>query len=118
MYYYIVNPAAGRGQVKNLQDKLRGRLDELGIRGEWAKTTGPGEATKMTKAAIAAGHTTIVAVGGDDTVNEVINGIDRENVAIGIIPIGTTNRIATQLGIITWPKPAKPSPPAASPPTR
>jgi diacylglycerol kinase (ATP) len=104
MYYYVVNPAAGRGQVKNLQDKLRGRLDELGIRGEWAKTTGPGEATKMTKAAIAAGHTTIVAVGGDDTVNEVINGIDRENVAIGIIPIGTTNRIATQLGIITWPQ--------------
>jgi diacylglycerol kinase family enzyme len=41
-------------------------------------------------------------VGGDDTVNEVINGIDRENVAVGIIPIGTTNRVATQLGIITW----------------
>jgi diacylglycerol kinase (ATP) len=104
MYYYVVNPAAGRGQVKNLQDKLRSRLDELGIRGEWAKTTGPGEATRMTKAAIASGHTTVVAVGGDDTVNEVINGIDRENVAVGIIPIGTTNRIATQLGIVTWPQ--------------
>lgn len=104
MYYYVVNPAAGRGQVKTLQEKLRRRLDELGIRGEWAKTTGPGEATKMTKAAVAAGHTTIVAVGGDDTVNEVINGVDRDNVAVGIIPIGTTNRIATQLGIITWPQ--------------
>lgn len=102
MYYYIVNPAAGHGQIKNLQDKLRGRLDELGIRGEWAKTTGPGEATKMTKAAIASGHTTIIAVGGDDTVNEVINGIDRENVAVGIIPIGTTNRVANQLGIVQW----------------
>jgi diacylglycerol kinase family enzyme len=104
MYYYVVNPVAGHGQVKNLQDKLRTRLDELGIRGEWAKTTGPGEATKMTKAAIAGGHTTIVAVGGDDTVNEVINGIDRENIAVGIIPIGSTNRVATQLGIITWPQ--------------
>jgi diacylglycerol kinase (ATP) len=104
MYYYVVNPAAGRGQVKSLQDKLRSRLDELGIRGEWAKTTGPGEATRMTKAAIAAGHTTVVAVGGDDTVNEVINGVDRENVAVGIIPIGTSNRIATQLGIVTWPQ--------------
>jgi diacylglycerol kinase family enzyme len=104
MYYYVVNPAAGRGQIKNLQDKLRARLDQLGIRGEWAKTTGPGEAAKMTRAAISAGHTTIVAVGGDDTVNEVINGIDADNVAVGIIPIGTTNRIATQLGIITWPQ--------------
>ncbi|MDB5178977.1 MAG: uncharacterized protein JWN01_920 [Patescibacteria group bacterium] len=102
MYYYVVNPAAGRGQVKNLQDKLRGRLTALGIQGEWAKTTGPGDATKMTRAAIAAGHTTIVAVGGDDTVNEVINGVERENVAVGIIPIGTNNRVATQLGIVQW----------------
>lgn len=104
MYYYIVNPAAGHGQIKNLQEKLRSKLDELGIRGEWAKTTGAGDATKMTKAAIAAGNTTIVAVGGDDTVNEVINGIDHDNVAVGIIPIGSNNRVATQLGIITWPQ--------------
>lgn len=104
MYYYIVNPAAGRGQIRNLQEKLRSKLDELGIRGEWAKTTGPGEATRMTKAAIASGHTTIVAVGGDDTVNEVINGVDSENVAIGILPIGNNNRVATQLGIVTWPQ--------------
>ncbi|HVQ43560.1 MAG TPA: diacylglycerol kinase family protein [Candidatus Saccharimonadia bacterium] len=102
MYYYIVNPAAGHGQIKNLQEKLRSRLDKLNIRGEWVKTTGPGDATKLAKAAVAAGHTTIVAVGGDDTVNEVINGIERDNVAVGIIPIGTANRVASQLGIITW----------------
>src|SRR4051812_15331753 len=102
MYYYIVNPAAGRGQIRHLQDKMRGRLDELGIRGEWVKTTGPGDATRMTRQAIASGHTTVIAVGGDDTVNEVINGIENENVAIGIIPLGTTNRVATQLGIVQW----------------
>ncbi len=104
MYYYIVNPAAGHGQIKNLQDKLRARLDQLGIRGEWVKTTGPGDATRLARAAVAAGHTTIVAIGGDDTVNEVINGIDHDHVAVGIIPIGTANRVATQLGIITWPQ--------------
>jgi diacylglycerol kinase family enzyme len=104
MYYYVVNPAAGRGQIKNLQDKLRTRLTELGISGEWVKTTGSGDAQRLTKAAIAKGHTTIVAVGGDDTVNEVINGIEHENVAVGIIPIGSNNRVATQLGIITWPQ--------------
>ncbi|GAC1373121.1 MAG: diacylglycerol kinase family lipid kinase [Candidatus Saccharimonadales bacterium] len=104
MYYYVVNPTAGHGQIRNLQDKLRARLDTLGIRGEWIKTTGPGDATRLAKAAVAAGHTTIVAVGGDDTVNEVINGIEGDNVAIGIIPIGTANRVASQLGIITWPQ--------------
>jgi len=105
MYYYVVNPAAGRGQIRNLQTKIRSRLDELGIRGEWAKTTGPGEATRMTKAAVASGnYSTIVAVGGDDTVNEVINAVDQPNVAVGVIPLGNTNRLATQLGIVTWPQ--------------
>jgi diacylglycerol kinase family enzyme len=56
----------------------------------------------MTKAAIAAGHTTIVAVGGDDTVNEVINGMEQSTAAVGIIPVGTVNRLAAQLGIVTW----------------
>ena len=102
MYYYIVNPTAGNGAIRGLQDKLRARLSELGIDGEWAKTTAPGEATKMAKAAIAKGHTTIVAVGGDDTVNEVINGIAKENVAVGILPIGNGNRIAARLGINSW----------------
>ncbi|MBW4061382.1 hypothetical protein HJC99_02320 [Candidatus Saccharibacteria bacterium] len=103
MYYYIVNPAAGRGQLKNVQDKLRARLIELGIGGEWARTTSPGEAAKMAQAAAAKGHTTIVAVGGDDTVNEVINGLGTaENVAVGIIPLGSTNRLSSQLGITSW----------------
>ena len=102
MYYYIVNPAAGRGQIKGLQNRIRAKLEDLGIRGEWNKTTGPGDATKMTQAAIAAGHTTIVAVGGDNTVNEVINGVEKESVAIGIIPIGSSNRVANQLGIYHW----------------
>lgn len=102
MYYYIVNPAAGKGGIKQSQDKLRQMLDELGIRGEWAQTTGPGEATKMASAAVAKGHTTIIAVGGDDTVNEVINGITSENVAIGIIPTGNINSLANQLGISSW----------------
>jgi diacylglycerol kinase family enzyme len=104
MYYYVVNPAAGRGKIRSVQDKLRDRLSSLGIRGEWVKTTGPGDATRVTRAATAAGSSTVVAVGGDDTVNEVINGVDRDNVAVGIIPMGNNNRVATQMGIITWPQ--------------
>ncbi len=102
MYYYILNPAAGKGTVSGLQDKLRERLRLLGIDGEFAKTTGPGDATKMAKAAIERGHTTIVVVGGDGTVNEVVNGITKENVAVGIVPIGASNVLAHRLGINSW----------------
>jgi diacylglycerol kinase family enzyme len=102
MYYYIINPAAGRGAINSIQDKLRDRLKELGIDGEFAKTTGPGDATKMAKAAIEKGHNTIVVVGGDGTVNEVINGITKDSVAVGIVPIGNSNLLATHLGIRNW----------------
>ena len=102
MYYYILNPAAGDGAINQLQEKLRARLNQIQISGEFAKTTGPGEATKMTEAAIAKGYTTVVAVGGDGTVNEVMNGITKDNVALGIIPIGHTNRLAKHLGINNW----------------
>ena len=102
MYYYIINPAAGNGAINRLQDKLRGQLSQMGIDGEFAKTTGPGDATKMAEAAIAKGITTIVAVGGDGTVNEVINGITKDNVAVGIIPIGNSNQLARHFGITGW----------------
>ena len=102
MYYYVINPAAGKGAINQIQDKLRYRLRELGIEGEFAKTTGPSDATKMAKIAIDKGYSTIVAVGGDGTVNEVVNGITKENVAIGIIPIGTSNLLAQRFGITSW----------------
>jgi diacylglycerol kinase family enzyme len=102
MYYYIINPAAGRGAISGIQDKLRERLAAVGIEGEFAKTTGPGDATQMTKLAIEKGHKTVVAVGGDGTVNEVINGITDESVAIGIIPLGRSNLLARHLGIGSW----------------
>jgi len=102
MYYYICNPAAGKGSANQLQEKLRTRLRELGIDGEFAKTTGPGDATKMTKLAIDKGYTTIVAVGGDGTVNEVVNGITKDTVAVGIVPAGNSNLLAQRLGIGSW----------------
>ena len=102
MYYYIVNPTSGNGAIRGIQDKLRSRLGELGISGDWTKTTAPGEAAQIAKAAVAKGFTTIVAVGGDDTVNEVINGVSKDKVALGIIPIGSDNRIASSLGVHSW----------------
>lgn len=102
MYYYIINPAAGHGAAHTIQDKLRTELKSLGIGGEFVTTTGQGDATRLASQAIAKGYTTIVAVGGDETINEIINGVTSDTAAIGVIPIGTTNQIANQLGIQTW----------------
>ena len=94
MYYYIINPAAGRGSFRAIQDKLRTQLTQVGIVGEFMKTAGPGDATRLAEQAVAKGHNTIVVIGGDETVNEVINGIDSDKVAVGIIPTGSSNKLA------------------------
>lgn len=102
MYYYIINPAAGRGTASKIERRLRDQLTTLGISGEFAKTTGPGDGAKMAEAAVAKGYKTIVAVGGDGTVNEVINGIKKDGIAVGIIPVGKINMLARKLGIYNW----------------
>ena len=105
MYYYIVNPAAGGGMINSIQDRLKATLNQLKIDGEFAKTLGPGDASKVTETALAKGAKTIVAVGGSETVNEVIAAVHRAGhpeVAIGIVPTGKQNWLAQYLGINNW----------------
>jgi YegS/Rv2252/BmrU family lipid kinase len=103
MYYYIVNPAAGGSKIDKIQDRLKSRLRDLGIMGEFVKSTGPEDIAKLTKMAIDKGYKTIVAVGGDGTINEVMNElIDQSKIVLGIIPIGATNDLADSLGIHGW----------------
>lgn len=102
MYYYIINPASGGGKINKVQEKLRARLKELGIAGEFVKSTGPGDIPKLTRMAVEKGFNTIVAVGGDGTIHEVINSIPNESIALGIIPMGSTNELAKLLGINDW----------------
>ncbi len=103
MYYYIVNPAAGGSKINKIQDKLKSRLRALGIMGEFVKSTGPDDVAKLTRMGIEKGYKTIVAVGGDGTINEVLNEtIGNDKVVLGIIPTGTTNDLADALGIRGW----------------
>lgn len=70
----IVNPAAGQGRVErlwpDLLPKLRAVTSDLAV----CTTTGPGEATTLTRAALTEDYDRIVAVGGDGTLHEVVNG--------------------------------------------
>lgn len=94
----IHNPGSGSGD----HDKnIRRRAKELGYALEQTGTAG--EAVSLTAKAAEAGFSTIVAAGGDGTVNEVLRGIDQasafEDVELGILPLGTGNNFAEQIGI-------------------
>ena len=91
----ILNPAA-KG------DQARKTIDRVGMLAPEAKillTENPGDGERRAKEAVAMGCKTIVAAGGDGTVNEVLNGIDPARCTLGILPVGTMNVLALELGI-------------------
>lgn len=62
-------------------------------------TTGPGDATRLAVAAAEEGAATVVACGGDGTVNEVVNGLAGTETALGVVPAGTANVWAHEAGV-------------------
>jgi diacylglycerol kinase (ATP) len=64
-------------------------------------TSRPGETGGLARQLAQEGHSTIVAAGGDGTINEVVNGIAGLDVSLGILPTGTMNILACELGLPT-----------------
>jgi diacylglycerol kinase (ATP) len=62
-------------------------------------TLEPGDGTALASDAAKAGADVVVAMGGDGTLNEVVNGLDGYDTPLGIIPLGTANDFAMQVGI-------------------
>jgi diacylglycerol kinase (ATP) len=91
----IFNPAAGNGQAKHWQERVesiaRGRPVQI--------TSDSVQAEALARRAVDAGFGKIVAAGGDGTVNEVVNGIAGSSAALGLLPIGTVNVFAMELGL-------------------
>jgi len=81
--------------VRRLVEWVREKGHNVRVRVTWEK--GDGEA--LAREAAAVGVDVVIAVGGDGTVNEVVNGLHRSDVAFGIVPIGTANDFAKQVGI-------------------
>jgi len=95
-FFAIVNPAAGSGRCGELAPEALRRVRELGIELEVAQTTRPGEATALARDAYAGGVRNFLAVGGDGTSFEIVNGIFPESetqgrAALGFLPLGTGN---------------------------
>ncbi|HXN64364.1 MAG TPA: acylglycerol kinase family protein, partial [Candidatus Acidoferrales bacterium] len=105
----IYNPLAGGGGPRRKQDLARAQqiLAAAGIRAEIQPTSVPGDAGPLAARAAMAGAQMIIGCGGDGTINEIINGLrDAEmqgsvanNVPLAILPAGTANVLAKELGI-------------------
>lgn len=101
---FIVNPAAGGGKVGKHWLRLRHALESFGLRVRSVWTKAPGHATELAAQAVAAGTETVVAVGGDGTVCEVVEGLHQAGGGVlGILPVGTGNDVAKALGLpLRW----------------
>ena len=99
----VYNPTAGqkdrRRQINGVIDRARGRGLEL-IN---APTTGPGDATEIVKTFLKRGLDVVVASGGDGTISEAAAGMVGSAVPLAVLPAGTSNVLAVELGIPrTW----------------
>src|SRR5262245_34863735 len=92
--FVVVNPRAGGGRTRSRWPAIRDDLARAGITIDVAQTAAPGDATRLARQAANDGWPLVVAVGGDGTVNEVINGI----VSPSGQPLATLAGIATGRG--------------------
>jgi YegS/Rv2252/BmrU family lipid kinase len=106
----IVNPAAHKGGARARWPAIAAELTSRLGQFEPHFTTAPGHATALARAVLSAGARRIVAVGGDGTVNEVMNGLldpagrlVAPDVTLSPIPAGTANELCRALGYLAQP---------------
>ena len=100
MIDFIIYEQAGKGKALKTRKKLEKRLNELNVEYAFHETNAPGHAKKIAEKLCANGAEIIVAVGGDGTIHETLNGFTSlEKVKFGIIPSGTGNDFAVSAGI-------------------
>jgi diacylglycerol kinase (ATP) len=94
----IFNPTAGPGRHKRLLATL-GAIRGSGTAVTVCETTAPRDADRLARTAV--GCRTVIAAGGDGTINEIVNGLRaREDYCtLGLVPLGTANVLARELGI-------------------
>lgn len=96
----IVNRTAGKGKCERLWPQISGYLEQLGLKLKVEFTKGEGDATHLAKAAASSGVPAVLSVGGDGTLNEVVNGlVGHPDITLGIIPAGSGNDFIRSLGI-------------------
>ena len=105
--FLIYNPSSGQRRARRA-DQIA-RIDEVfrsaGIQTETCATTHAGSAVEQSCQAVEAGFDTVIACGGDGTVNEALNGIMQSGrqATLGVVPLGSGNLLASDLRLPTNP---------------
>ena len=100
----IANPYAGRhGRLARL-DAALALLTQRGWRVERLTTGAPGHAQELAAHAAAAGSDCVLVCGGDGTINEAVNGLAGSETALAVLPAGTVNLWAKEVGLPTEPE--------------
>jgi YegS/Rv2252/BmrU family lipid kinase len=98
----IYNPTAGpRGELRRDLERVVAYLKERGWRVAIRATRQPGDATELARVAVAARCKAVLVGGGDGTVHEVVNGLVGSETAMGVLPVGTGNVWAKEIGLPT-----------------
>jgi len=95
----IVNKVAAHGRAATTWDLIRPVISRQGHEYDWAETERPGHATELARGAVDGGYQRIIALGGDGTIHETVNGMAGTNVILGVIPAGTGNDFAKSLDL-------------------
>jgi diacylglycerol kinase (ATP) len=95
----IINPAAGKDEP--ILNTLNRVFREHGVCWQAAVTHDPGDATRLAKDSVAGGVDVVAGYGGDGTLMEIANGLVGSDIPLGILPGGTGNGFAKELGIPT-----------------
>ena len=102
MYYFIINEHSGRGRAGKEWLRLKQPLEKEAVPFKAWITRGVGDATALAEhvCTLTDEEIRLVVVGGDGTINEVLNGIcDFERVVLGVLPVGSGNDFARGLGL-------------------
>ena len=90
---FVVNPASANGSTGRRWPEMERRAGAAGLRGETLVSEAPGEAVELARSACERGAALVVAVGGDGTVNEVVNGLmlapPERRADLAVLPRGT-----------------------------
>ena len=92
---FIINPVSGTGKQKDIEKYINKYLKDFEI----IYTEKNGDASKISKDAAEKNIATVIAVGGDGTVNECMKSLINSNTALGVIPCGSGNGFAYHIGM-------------------
>lgn len=98
----IANPTSGSGVFAHSMHRLQETLSFLrdhGWRAELCYTQGPGDAQQLARNAVEQKADLVIAAGGDGTINEIIQALAGSETALGVLPSGTVNVWAREMGI-------------------